>query len=495
MASCAIPSIHGHNTRTITIEVKKSLCRPLFLSLALVVAGIIFAFNYLPKLSSVSLLEQIKNDGQLIVVTRNSPTTYYEDADGPAGLEYELAKMFAEDLGVELTLLIPDSFDDLLDKVANNRVHIAAAGLTITRDRKKFFQFGPAYQEITEQLVYNIANKRPRSMAKLDGTLEVVANSSHEERLKYLKESIPDLSWKSNHQMESEELLQMVSENIIEYTIADSNELSLNQRFLINLRVAFDISKPQSLAWAMPKTDDKSLFRAVQKFFQKIENNGELRRLLERNYGHVEDFDYVGTKIFMRHIETRLPAYRQYFEQAAEKHGLDWRLIAAMGYQESHWDPDAVSPTGVRGIMMLTRRTAKDMGIKNRLDPESSIIGGAKYFKKTLGRIDEKVTEPDNIWMAMAAYNVGFYHLQDARKITRKLEKDPNLWIDVKTALPLLAKRKWYKQTRYGYARGWEPVRYVENIRSYYDILKWVDEADVETTTVPEEFLKIPNSL
>jgi len=97
--------------------------------------------------------------------------------------------------------------------------------------------------------------------------------------------------------------------------------------------------------------------------------------------------------------------------------------------------------------------------------------------------------------MAMAAYNVGYGHLQDARKITGKLKKNPNLWIDVKQALPLLAKSKWYKQTRYGYARGWEPVRYVENIRSYYDILKWVDESDIVTTPVPEQFLKIPNSL
>ena len=467
----------------------------MFLSLAVVIACIIFVFNYLPKLGSESLVEQIKNDGQLIVVTRNSPTTYYEDVDGPAGLEYEMAKLFAEELGVELTLVIPDSFDDLFDQISDNRVHIAAAGLTITKSREKIFRFGPAYQEITEQLVYNIANKRPKNLAKLDGTLEVLANSSHEERLNYLKDIITDLSWKANRELESGELLQMVSDNIIEYTIADSNEVLLNQRFLINLRVAFDVSEPQLLAWAMPKTDDKSLFREVQKFFKKIKENGELTRLIERNYGHVEDFDYVGTKIFMRHIETRLPAYQDFFEEAAEEHDVDWRLIAAMGYQESHWDPDAVSPTGVRGIMMLTLKTAKDMKVKNRLDPESSISGGTKYFKKTLERIDKDITEPDNFWMAMAAYNVGFYHLEDARIITRKLKKNPNRWIDVRESLPLLAKRKWYKQTRYGYARGWEPVRYVENIRSYYDILKWVDDGNSELTPVPEEFLKIPNSL
>ena len=450
----------------------------------------------LPKLINPSIIEQIKSDGRLIVLTRNSPTTYYEEADGPAGLEYELVKMFADELGVELVLLIPGSFNDLLDKLDDGSAHLAAAGLTITDQRKERFLFGPSYQEITEQLVYNVAQRRPRNLSQLEsGTLEVVANSSHEERLKHLSVTIPNLSWKSTTELESEELLQMVSDDVIEYTIADSNEVALKQRFLINLRVAFDISEPQKLAWAMPLSKDRSLLVEIEKFFDRIKQSGELKRIIERAYGHVEDFDYVGTKIFKRHIETRLPEYREMFEAAAEQEGVDWRLIAAMGYQESHWDRNAVSPTGVRGIMMLTLKTAKDLKIKNRLDPESSIIGGTRYFKKTLDRIDESILEPDRTWMAMAAYNVGYYHLQDAREITRKLNKNPNRWIDVKQALPLLAQRKWYKDTRYGYARGWEPVRYVENIRSYYDILKWVDESDIEITPAPEEFLKIPNSL
>ena len=406
-----------------------------------------------------------------------------------------MVKMFADELGVELTLLVPDSLNDLLTDISNITIHIAAAGLTITKEREKIFRFGPTYQKITEQLIYNIANKRPRSLSKIDGSLEVVSNSSHEERLINLKQETNSLSWKSHHELESEDLLQMVSDDIIEYTIADSNEFSLNQRFLINLRAAFDISEPQSLAWALPKTEDTSLFLAVEKFFDKIKSNGELTRLIERNYGHLENFNYVGTKIYMRHIEQRLPLYREYFEKAAADESVDWRLIAAMGYQESHWNPDAVSPTGVRGIMMLTLKTAKELNIKNRLDPESSIIGGTRYYRKTHDRINQKVTDPDRIWMAMAAYNVGYAHLQDARKITRKLGKNPNLWVDVKQALPLLAKKKWYKETRYGYARGWEPVQYVENIRSYYDILKWVEGKNTVSTPRPKEFLKIPNSL
>lgn len=478
------------------IESNKSHSRTLFLWLALVPAGIIFIFNILPKILNPTLLEQIKSNGQLVVVTRNSPTTYYEDSDGPAGLEYEMAKMFADELGVELVLVVPDSFNDLLKQITNNAVHIAAAGLTVTNDRKQFLRFGPAYQEITEQLVYNSANKRPKDLSKLDrGTLEVVANSSHEERLKNLKADFPDLTWKSNPDLETEDLLQMVSDDIIEYTIADSNTLSLNQQYFINLRSAFDIGEPQQLAWALARTDDKSLLLEVQKFFRKITENGELTRLIERNYGHVEKFDYVGTKIYRRHIETRLPKYQMFFEDAATMNDLDWRLIAAMGYQESHWDPNAISPTGVRGIMMLTLKTAKDLNITNRVDPEKSISGGAEYFKQTKDRIDESIPEPDRTLLAIAAYNVGYGHVQDARELTRKLNKDPDRWADVKEVLPLLAKRKWYKQTRYGYARGWEPVEYVENIRSYYDILKWVDESKIEATPVPEEFFKIPNTL
>jgi membrane-bound lytic murein transglycosylase F len=462
-----------------------------------VVATIVIIFNLVvPGLKGQSLVETIKQDGQLVVLTRNSPTTYYEDVDGPAGLEYELTKMFAYELGVELTLVLPQTLDDLLEGIEQGTAHIAAAGLTVTREREKRLRFGPAYQQITEQLIYNINNKRPRSLSSLDGSLEVVANSSHDERLQDLSETMPELSWKATTTNETEDLLQMVADGIIEYTIADSNTFALNQRFFIDLRAAFDISEPQPLAWALPRSEDNSLYLEVHKFFNKIKQNGELDRVIERAYGHVEDFDYVGTKIFRRHIEIRLPEFQEMFETAAEDNNLDWRLLAAMGYQESHWDPDAVSPTGVRGIMMLTLKTAKDLGIKDRLVPKNSIEGGARYFRQTLDRIPPSITEPDRTWMAMAAYNVGYGHLEDARVIAEQLGKNPDLWIDVKTTLPLLAKRKWYKKTRYGYARGWEPIQYVENIRSYYDILKWVDESNKEAVpVVPEEFLKIPNTL
>jgi len=449
------------------------------MALTLVIGIIVFFFNGLPKILNGTALEQVIDTGELRVITRNSPTTYYEGSDGPAGLEYDLAKMFADQLGVKLTLIVPNSFSDLLDDIKNGRAHLAAAGLSITESRKEVLKFGPSYQQVTEQLVYNIKHRRPKNLADTEnGLLEIVAESSHQNTLISEQTNYPNLNWKSNEKLESEELLQLVSDEIIDYTIADSNEVILNQRFLLNLRAAFDIGEPKELAWAFPKNNDNSLYDVAVKFFEHIRINGELTRLMERAYGHAENFDYVGTLFFKRHIKSRLPKYQKMFEEAARINDIDWELLAAIGYQESHWNPKAISPTGVRGIMMLTQATAAQMGVKNRLIPKSSIDGGARYFASRLKKVNKKIEEPDRTWMALAAYNVGYGHVEDARIITQQQGKDPNKWIDVKQSLPLLAKRKWYKKTKHGYARGWEPVRYVENIRSYYDVLLWISGKD-----------------
>ena len=176
-----------------------------------------------------------------------------------------------------------------------------------------------------------------------------------------------------------------------------------------------------------------------------------VRELTERYYGHLAQFNYVGARTFIRHSKQRLPKYEDAYKKYAEQYETDWRLMAAMGYQESHWRPNAVSPTGVRGLMMLTQVTAKEMGIKNRLDPLQSIKGGVKYFARIHKRIPDSVPEPDKTWFALASYNVGLGHLEDARILTEKGGKDPNKWADVKEFLPLLQQKKYYSKTRYGY--------------------------------------------
>jgi len=435
---------------------------------------ILLIFLGIPHLLKPNILGQVINSGELIVISRNSPTTYYEGTDGPTGFEYELAKRFADSLGVKLKIVTPDNLNEIFDMLDNKQAHFAAAGLTITDARKQRVQFSASYQEITEQLVYHNQDISPASIEELStGNLEVVADSSHVESLQKLRQQHPDLEWVEHNDMESEELLQLVADQVIDYTVADSNEVAMNQRFMLDLRIAFDISKPQKLAWAFPKIKDSSLYDKAMTFFWRSLNNGEITQLIEKHYGHVSKFDYVGNRIYIRHIATRLSKYQKLYEEAAEKYNLDWRLLAAMGYQESHWNPRAVSPTGVRGIMMLTLETAAHLGIKNRLDPKSSIFGGAKYLAQIRKRLPEEIKEPDRTWFALAAYNVGYYHVDDARILAENMEMNSKTWVDLKNTLPLLSQKKWYKKTRFGYARGLEPVRYVEAIRRYYDLLNY----------------------
>ena len=430
-----------------------------------------------------SLLEQVKDRGELRVLTRNSATTYYLGPHGPTGPEYDLVRAFAEYLGVEVKLIVEDNLQEILRKIAKGDANIAAAGLTVTEERQKSIRFAPPYQTITQQVVYRQGNKKPRSIKELDdGFLEVLANSSHAERLTELKKEYPDLSWMETDDMSSSELISLVVEQVIDYTVADSTDVALMRRYHPEVRVAFNISEQQNLAWAMPKSDDQSLYQAAVDFFDSIKESGELKAILARHYGYIRNYDYAGTPTYMRHIQRRLPTYQDQFQAAANANDLDWRLLAAVAYQESHWNPLAVSPTGVRGIMMLTKPTAELLGVEERTDPVESIDGGARYLRTLFDKF-ANLPEPNRTWLALAAYNVGYGHVKDAQWLTEQSGGDPNQWTDVKQRLPLLRQRKWYSQTKYGYARGDEPVRYVENIRSYYDILRWRIDREKPRTT------------
>jgi membrane-bound lytic murein transglycosylase F len=362
----------------------------------------------------------------------------------------------------------------------------------VTEKRKKLVRFGPPYQQIRQHLLYRSGNKRPKSLEDILGSqLEVMAGTSHTERLQELSKTHPDLKWKENSDLSSDELLNLVYEQVIDYTIADSIDLTLFQRYHKEMYSAFTISDEQSLAWAMPYSSDDSLLTEANNFFRQLRNNGKLKQLIERYYGHADQLGFVGTRLYLRHVKTRLPEYQPHFEKMARKYKLDWRLLAAIGYQESHWQPKAKSPTGVRGIMMLTLATAKQLNVRNRLDPKQSIEGGAKYLRRILDRLPARIPEPDRTWLALAAYNVGYYHLKDARIITRQLGGDPDRWIDIKESLPLLSQKKWHKKTKHGYARGHEPVKYVENIRIYHDLLEWEDNrvnalSNTTKQTLPE---------
>jgi membrane-bound lytic murein transglycosylase F len=431
-------------------------------------------------------LEEIRERGELRVLTRYGPTTYYVKGNELSGFEYELAQRFAEHLNVKLKIIVPENLGNMLKLIEEGKADIAAAGLTITPERKDHIRFGPVYQEVTEQLIYRQGNQIPRDITLLDGQLEVVANSSHSEQLRLYKQDIPELDWTENTQLDSSGLLELVQLELIDYTIADSNEVAANLGVFPELRVAFDMSEPQPLAWALPLSQDSSLYNEVVTFFEQLDESGDLDRLIAKYYGHIRRFDYVDTRAIHRRILTELPKYQHFFEKAAQTYQFDWRLLAAISYQESHWNPDAVSSTGVKGLMMLTQATAQQMNIDDREDPEQSILAGAGYLDYLRNALPERIQEPDKTWLALAAYNVGLGHLEDARILTQRSGKNPDVWLDVKAHLPLLAKKKYYETTRYGYARGGEPVRYIENVRRYYDILLYELENKIEPESVIE---------
>ncbi|MFT7559032.1 MAG: membrane-bound lytic murein transglycosylase F [Flavobacteriales bacterium] len=446
------------------------------------------SFVYLQSSRPPTILEEVLNGGTLRVISRNGPTTYYEGPDGLTGFEYQLTEAFAESLNVALEIVEEEDLAEIIDSVGGKRGHIAAAGLTVTPKRQQKVLFGPSYLEVTQQLIYRAGSPKPTSPIDLIGKkIVVIANSSHAERLRQLRREHRTLEWEEVFDLEMVELLEQVHLGEIDFTIVDSNSYEINNTLYPKARVAFDISPVEQLAWAFPISQDTSLYKLAMKFFEDYTESGKLAHMREIYYGHAGELNYSDSLLFAHRLESRLPKWSDKLKSAAEKHILDWNLLAAISYQESHWNPKAVSRTGVKGFMMLTLPTAKEMGVTNRLDATQSIFGGAKYFKKSHSRIPSRIAEPDRTWFALAAYNQGFGHVEDARKLTQHRGGDPDKWSDVREDLLLLSKRKYYKFTKHGYARGWEAVHYVQNIRNYYSIITWHEKEMMELVAALDE--------
>ena len=421
----------------------------------------------------VSIIEQVQALGSLRVATINSPTTYYEGPAGPTGFEYELAQGMAQELGVELELIMVSTPTEALQAVQTGRAHLAAAGLSVTPLRTQAVQFSRPILSVTPQLVYRMGGSRPDGPADVGDGLVVARNSAGAEHLAVLKERVPSLKWSETDDAETEELLLKVANGEIAYTVAPSDVVAINQRYYPQLRVAFDIAEAQDVAWALAHGADTTLFNKVQHYLSGM-SEADFAQLRDRYFGHVEQVDYLGAVALADHVDTRLPKYRRLFEKAGRQFGMDWRLLAAIGYQESHWDPKAVSPTGVRGIMQLTAQTAKFLNVANREDPAQSILGGARYVRRLIDLVPGDVPEPDRTWLALAAYNMGYGHLLDVRELTRQRGGDPSRWVDVRATLPLLTQPRWHQKTKHGYARGHEAETYVGNVRTYYDMLVYL---------------------
>ena len=421
-------------------------------------------------------LQRIREDGVLRVLTRNGSTTYYEIQGSPAGFEYQLALAFANHLNVELEMIPVVGLDEVFSGLMEERADFAAAGLSITPARQETLLFGPSYLSVKQLFIYNRDVNPNISSAKdlIGKQIHVIGNSAHVEQLLALQKDHSELQWIESRDLETIDLLEQLVDGQIDVTIVNSTEYYANRAFYPSFRIAFSTGSPRKLAWAMTATpNNASLIKEMTNFFKTYTDSGKLARLIDRNFTFNERQTFVSTQTFLQMKQDRLPDVKGMIEQVAIEYDLDWRLLAAISYQESHWDADARSPTGVRGMMMLTRATAEELNVEDRLDPLQSLRGGARYYKKLYSRLPAGIEPPERSWFALAAYNIGLGHVEDARIITQKRGGNPNLWNDVRESLPLLRQQKWYKPSKYGYARGDEAARYVRNIRDYYSLLTW----------------------
>ncbi|NVM23154.1 MAG: membrane-bound lytic murein transglycosylase MltF [Desulfobacterales bacterium] len=416
-------------------------------------------------------LERIQEARTITVVTRNNAHCYYTYRDQEMGFEYDLAKAFADFLGVALKVKVSKSSDGLIPLLYDGAGDFVAASIAKTPSRLKAADFSRGYLPVQQVVIIHKNNTDIKNIDDLEGeTIDACGGTPQEERLRELNRQGFNITVREHDDISTEELIGAVARGKIEITIANSNVALLNRRYYPDMRIAFPVDEPKSLGWAVKKAE-KALLDKINEFFTVIEQDGTFKDIYNRYYAYVERFDHLDIKRFQKRIKTHLPRYKKTIIKAAETYGFDWRLITALLYQESQFDPWAKSFSGVRGLMQLTRPTAKEMGVKNRLDPNQSIMGGARYLR-VLYDLYDGAPDSDRGLVALAAYNVGTGHIFDARRIASKMQLDPNKWASLEKTLPLLCQSKYYKRSKYGYCRGTEPVFHVQRVLTYYDILK-----------------------
>ncbi len=462
----------------------KTWCCVVVLCLLLMISGCDYPL-------SQNDLEALQSRGELVLITRNNFACYYEGPHGPAGFEYDLAAAFADYLGVDLRTQIIEEEAEMIAALKAGKGDIIAAGFPFGSQSARLLSLGPGYLEVVQQVVGRRGGPEVTSEKSLEAyTLWMTGSSARIEHLEELRLTYPGVSWKILTAYNAEDLLQMVWNRSLPLTVVDSNIMSMNHHYYPELSILLTLGQPRQLTWATDPRN-RQLAQAVNTWFGRKEIRETIKGLVNHYYSHLESFDYVDLARYRRRIKVRLPQYRPYFEAAAKKYKLDWKLVAAQAYQESHWNPRAKSYTGVRGLMMLTRETAASMGLEDRLDVEASITAGTRYLARLHRRVGKAVPEPDRTLMALAAYNIGFGHLQDARMLARRLGKPDNSWHGVRSVFPLLQQKQYYSTLKHRYARGSEAVIYVDRIRTYYRMLQPIVDVmapDLATDDVPPVF-------
>jgi membrane-bound lytic murein transglycosylase F len=400
----------------------------------------------------------------------------------------QLVELFSAQLKVKLKTieLFPYQIGNAL---AMHEAHFSAIGMRVSSDDASF-RFGVPYQTLSEWVVCGGA--QPRGVADLSGReLVVVTGSAEESALREAQHSFRDLRWTSENKSKPNELLEEVASGETDCTVANEEQISFMRNFHPGMEGAFEITSPSQLAWTFGADADPDLYAQMEKFFEKIDDDGTLDRLIDQYYGHSDRIMPIDAAAFLAKTSTVLPRYRHIFEEASSLTGIEWQLLAAMAYRESQWNPLATSYTKVRGMMMLTEETADRMHVSNRLDARESIMAGARYLQLLKEQLPLRIDEPERTWLALAAYNQGMAHLEDARILTQRYGQNPDLWVDVQKSMVKLRNPNVANTLKHGYARGGEAVVFVETVRLYYDMLTRISREEYKQLLPPDYQIRL----
>ncbi len=431
-----------------------------------------------PLLAAIWFLEQKPypaplpppwENGRLLVSTRPNLLGNPEPDSIWPGVEYQLLRRFAEQQKWQLQFTTPEHFRGIFDDVEQEQAHLAAANLSMTVARLERFLFT---RPIGHSTVVVLAHARQPDLPgwqAMEGDVDVLAGSIFEDLLR-------NHGVHYNRRLHGTvlDLLDALEDGQIRHTLLDRNVWLLFRPFFPNVRVVLETEERLPIGWALPVTaNGLALKRRLDAWLTVQEDQGHLARMWREDLLPAEDYDPAGTFYFRRLSRERLPRYRHLFEATAALTGLDWQLLAAMAYQESHWNPLARSSTGVRGLMMLTRKTARELGVANRLDSEESVLGAARYLIKLRDKLPERIADDHRLWFALAAYNIGFRHLENARRLAQTRGADPDNWFEVRPWLARLNERELVRSIGAWPADGRQAARYVSHIQLYYRFLVW----------------------
>ena len=415
-------------------------------------------------------LDRILASGELRVVTASSPHSYYVYRNQFMGFDYELAKEFAEQLGVRLRIVACGTWEDMLTALYSGRGDLIAAGIEITSSRSRQAAFSMGYREVQQHLISH-RSKAPTHLHELAGkTVDVSQGSAHHERLEELRGAGIDVIIRPHDRLPDDLLIQKVARGEIDFTVANSNVALMIRRYYPTASVQPIGRETIPLGWAV-RSQDCQLLERINSFLEAIRETGRMDDIYEKYHWSIGDFDYLDLKTFHERLRTRLPRYRPFIKEVAQKNGFDWRLIAAQIYRESHFDPLALGANNAKGLMQILPATARGLNVPDPYDPVVSIKAGIRYLRSLYDMFGD-VEEDDRMLFALAAYNVGIGHVQDAQRIASQKGLDANRWESVAKILPLLRYRKYYQNAELGFCRGDITVAYIKHILIYYDILK-----------------------